>query len=77
MILDEIEVQKEIEVSTNLWIPPSCHIYSHSKNPGAHYLCVMGPEGSPFYTTMKRGGSGHGGKRAVIGHFQRARPVGK
>ena len=38
VIIDEIEVQKEMEVSTNLWIPPCHHIYSHSKNPGTHHL---------------------------------------
>ena len=34
--LNEIKVQGKIE--TNLWIPLSSHIYSHSKNPGAHHL---------------------------------------
>ena len=34
----EIEVQEEIEVSTNLWIPPSHDICSHIKDPGAHHL---------------------------------------
>ena len=37
----------------------------------------MAPEGPPFYSVMKRGGLKHGSKRAVIGHFQKARLVGK
>ena len=37
----------------------------------------MAPEGSTFHTTMKMGRSGYGNERAVIGHFHKARLVGK
>ena len=37
----------------------------------------MAPEGPPFYTTTKRGESGCWNERTVIGHFQKARLVGK
>ena len=38
VILDEIKVQNEIEVSTNLWIPLSHHMCSHIQSPGTHHL---------------------------------------
>ena len=38
---------------------------------------MMAPEGLPFYSTMKRGRSGHWNERAMIGHFQKVGLVGK
>ena len=73
-IFNDIEVQNEIE--TNLWIPPSSHIYTHSKKP-CNTSFVMAPGGPSFYTTMKRGRSGQENERAVIGHFQKVGLVGK
>ena len=75
-IFNEIEVQIEIEISTNLWIPLGSHIYSHSKNPWCTSF-VMAPVGPSFYITTIRGGSGHGNERAVTGHFQMVRLVRK
>ena len=37
----------------------------------------MAPEGPPFYSAMTGGRSGHGSIGAVIGHFQKAKLVGK
>ena len=62
----EIELQEEIEVSTNLWIPLES---SHQKPWCTSF--VRAQEGPPFYAAMKRGRLGHGSKRVVIGHFQK------
>ena len=42
-----------------------------------HTLLLMAPKGSPLLYCYKRGGLGCGSKRAVIGHFQKARLVEK
>ena len=49
-MLDEIKVQKEVEVSTNLWIPLSS-LFSQQKP--WHTSFVMALAGPPFYTTTK------------------------
>ena len=50
--------------------------YLHRSRPWCTSF-VMAPKGLPFYTTMKRGGSGHWNERAVIGHFQQVGPGGE
>ena len=58
-------------------MPLSSHI-SNSQNHRKlwHTSLVMAPEGFLFYSSMKRGRSGHWNERAVIGHFQKVRLVG-
>ena len=63
--------EDNVEISTNLWIPLSSHIYTHSKRKPWHTSFVMALAGPPFYNTMKRGGSEYRNERAVIGHFQK------
>ena len=72
-----MKLKYKVEISTNLWIPISSHIYSHSKREPWHTPFMMVPAGPPFYTTTKRGGSEHRNERALIGHFQKAGLVGK
>ena len=71
------KLKYEVEMSTNLWISLSSHIYIHSKRKPWCTSFVMTPTGLPFYTSMKRGGSEHRNERAAIGHFQKVGLVGK
>ena len=60
-IFNEIEVKKEKEVSTNLWIPLSSHIYSHSNRKPWHTSFLVALAG-PLYTTTKGADQGIGMK---------------
>ena len=65
----------KVKVNTNLWIPPCYHICLMF-NTLAHII-GHGSRKSPFYAATKSGRLGHVCERAVIGHFQKARLVGK
>ena len=63
-----MKLKYKVEISTNLWIPQSSHIYSHRSRPWCTSI-LMAPEGPPFYTSMKRGESENKNERDVVGHF--------
>ena len=67
----------KVEISTNLWIPLSSHIYIHRQKKTPTHIIFDGTSRSPFYTSTKRGRSENRNKRAVIGHFQKVGLVGK
>ena len=69
-IFNEIEVQNEMEVSSNLWISLSNDIYSHSKKNLMHIICDATSR-SPLYTTMKRDRLGNGKKGLWLATFKR------
>ena len=52
-IFNEIEVQKEEEVRTNLWIPLNSHIYSHSNRKPWHTSFLVAPAGPPCILPQK------------------------
>ena len=58
-----MKLKYKVEISTNLWIPLSYHIYIDSKRKPWHTSFVMAPAGPPFYTSTKRGRSEHNDKR--------------
>ena len=66
-----------VEINSNLWIPLNSHINSHNNRKPWHTSFVMAPEGFPFYSTMKRGGSDRANRGAVIGHFQKVELMGE
>ena len=72
-----MKLKYKVEINTNLWIPLSSHIYTYCKRKPWCTSFVMALEGLPFYSTMKRGGSGYRNERAMIGHFQKVGLVGK
>ena len=72
---DGNQSKSNVKVNTNLWIPLSCHI-GLTFNTLAHII-GDGTRRSPLLCCHKRGGLGHGSERAVIGHFQKERLVGK
>ena len=57
----KIKLKYNVEISTNMWIPLSSHIYSHRSRPWCTSF-VMAPEGLSFYSTMKRVDRGTGMK---------------
>ena len=66
-----MKLKYKVEINTNLWIPPSSHIYTHSKWKPWHTSFVMAPEGLPFYSTMKRADQGTGMKGLWLATFKR------
>ena len=66
-----------VEINSNLWIPLSSHISSHNNRKPWCTSFVMGPEGSPFYSIMKRGRSDGASRRAAMGHFSKGRAIGE
>ena len=72
--LHEIKVQGS-KCYTNLWIPPSHHIYLTFNNLG--HIVVDGTRRFPLLHCYEKGRIRHGNKRAVIGQFQKARLLGK
>ena len=60
---------------TNIWIPPSCHIYIAYKKPGAHLFRWY--QRVPHFILLWQGADWSvKSERAMIGHFQKTRPVG-
>ena len=66
----------KIEISTNLWIPLSSHIYSQRSRSWCTSF-VMTPEGSPFYITMKRGRSEHRSEKGCDWSLSKGRACGE
>ena len=63
-------------LSTNLWIPPSCHICLTYKN--LLHISFDGTGRFPSLYYYEKGVDwGVKNKRAMIGHFQKARQEGK
>ena len=63
-------------LSTNLWIPLSCHICLTYIQPGAHSFDGTGRL-PLFIQPRKEADQGERNEGAMIGHFQMTRPVGK
>ena len=66
---------KEVNANTNLWIPPSHHIWLTFNN--LAHINVDGAKRFPLLYCYEKGQIRCGNEREVIGPFQKARLVGR
>ena len=76
-MLDQMEIEVQAKYRLTLTCGSLRVVTSASCSVPWCTLLVITPEGPPFYAATKMGRLGHGNKRAVIGHFQKARLAGK